>query len=461
MVWAIYLSNMKIKDRLALYFTLVSTKALLGVLFSVYFIFIKFLESDFYDRLNDRAFIIAKLYLEADEISTDSLQKVRNEYLETLNSEVVRIYDEQNKPRFISDNQQFWTSDRINQVRKSKKTRFKEGMQQTVGIFYKDNQGDFVILVSAIDQSSFSRISKLRTIMIATFIIITLGLLLSSRWIANRILKPLDIFIADVKNIKSNNLDFRVAERKNKDEIDLLAQNFNQLMAHLEQAFILQKTFVANASHELRTPITSLLMSAEIALQQNRSTEEYQHTLRSVIEDAEKMNTTINSLLSLAQADLEFGSTQTEPVRIDELLWQLQEHWNKIKNQGKLIIEFEELPMDTEQLVLRINKNLLEIAINNIISNAFKFSDQRDVRCMLSVKNQLLQIEIKDLGKGISDEDKQHIYQPFYTSKQKTSLNGSGMGLYMAHKIITLANGEISFTSDSHGTSFLLSWKIG
>ncbi|RYF23338.1 MAG: HAMP domain-containing protein [Flavobacteriales bacterium] len=452
---------MKIKDRLALYFTLVSTTALLGVLFSVYFIFIKFLESDFYDRLNDRAFIIAKLYLEADEISADSLQKVRNEYLETLNSEVVRIYDKQNKPRFISDNQQFWTSDRINQVRKSKKTRFKEGMQQTVGIFYKDNQGDFVILVSAIDQSSFSRISKLRTIMIATFIIITLGLLLSSRWIANRILKPLDIFIADVKNIKSNNLDFRVAERKNKDEIDLLAQNFNQLMAHLEQAFILQKTFVANASHELRTPITSLLMSAEIALQQNRSTEEYQHTLRSVIEDAEKMNTTINSLLSLAQADLEFGSTQTAPVRIDELLWQLQEHWKKINKQGKLIIEFEELPTDTEQLVLRINKNLLEIAINNIISNAFKFSDQRDVRCILSVKNQLIQIEIKDLGKGISDEDKQHIYQPFYTSKQQTSLNGSGMGLYMAHKIITLANGEISFTSDSHGTSFLLSWKIG
>lgn len=452
---------MKIKDRLALYFTLVSTTALLGVLFSVYFIFIKFLESDFYDRLNDRAFIIAKLYLEADEISADSLQKVRNEYLETLNSEVVRIYDKQNKPRFISDNQQFWTSDRINQVRKSKKTRFKEGMQQTVGIFYKDNQGDFVILVSAIDQSSFSRISKLRTIMIATFIIITLGLLLSSRWIANRILKPLDIFIADVKNIKSNNLDFRVAERKNKDEIDLLAQNFNQLMAHLEQAFILQKTFVANASHELRTPITSLLMSAEIALQQNRSTEEYQHTLRSVIEDAEKMNTTINSLLSLAQADLEFGSTQTAPVRIDELLWQLQEHWNKINKQGKLIIEFEELPTDTEKLVLQTNKNLLEIAINNIIGNAFKFSDQRDVRCILSVKNQLIQIEIKNLGKGISDEDKQHIYQPFYTSKQQTSLNGSGMGLYMAHKIITLANGEISFTSDNHGTSFLLSWKIG
>ncbi|RYG19209.1 MAG: HAMP domain-containing protein, partial [Chitinophagaceae bacterium] len=423
---------MKIKDRLALYFTLVSTTVLLSVLFVVYFIFVKFLESDFYDRLTDRAFINAKLYLEADEISADSLKRVQTAYLETLNGEVVRIYDNNNRPRFINDNQQFWSSNIINRVRNSKKVRVKDGLRQTVGIFYKDNQGDFVILASAIDQSSNSRIAKLKTSMILTFLAITIGLLLSSRWIANRILKPLDAFISDVKKIKSSNLDFRVKETSNKDEINLLAQNFNQLMAHLEQAFILQKTFVANASHELRTPITSLLMEAEIALGQTRSAEEYQRALRSVIEDADKMNTTINSLLSLAQNDLEIGSLQTEAIRIDELLWQIQEHWSRINKQGKLHIEFEELPDDTEQLVLQTNKNLLEIAINNIISNAFKFSNQQDVHCILTAKNQLIKLQIKDLGKGISEEDKLNIYQPFYTSRQQTTLNGNGMGLYMA-----------------------------
>ncbi|WAC40464.1 histidine kinase dimerization/phospho-acceptor domain-containing protein [Pedobacter sp. SL55] len=305
---------MKIKDRLAVYFTLISTTVLLAVLFAVYFIFIKFLESDFYDRLYDRAFINANLYLEADEISADSLKRVKTEYLETLNGEIVRIYDSNNKPRFITDNQQFWTNDFINKVRKAKKLRTKDGLRQTVGIFYRDNQGDFVILASAIDNSTYNRIGKLRLIMIATFIIIVVGLLLSARWMANKILKPLDIFIEEVKKIKSSNLDFRVQESKNKDEINLLAQNFNQLMDHLEQAFILQKTFVANASHELRTPITSLLMEAEIALSQPRNTEEYQKALRSVVDDADKMNATINSLLSLAQADLELGATQTETV---------------------------------------------------------------------------------------------------------------------------------------------------
>lgn len=446
---------MKIKDRLALYFTLISTSVLITVLVAVYFIFIKFLENDFYERLNDRAFINAKLFLEADEISSDSLKQVKTEYLETLNGEVVRIYDAHNRPSFISDNQQFWTSDIINQVRREKKIRFKEGVRQTVGIFYHDNQGDFVILASAIDKSTHARIGKLKNSMFFTFIVIVMGLLLSSRWVANRILKPLNVFIAEVKNIKLSNLEVRVKESRNKDEIALLAQNFNQLMDKLEQAFILQKTFVANASHELRTPITSLLMEAEIALNQHRSTEEYEKALRSIVEDADKMNATINSLLSLAQSDLEMGNLPAQPIRIDELLWELREYWNN-KNNGKakLVVDMPNLPQNELLLTLHFDKSLLEIALNNIIGNAFKFSGQQDVLCTLTAENAHITISIKDNGPGIPPIDEANIYQPFYTSAQPNPLKGNGMGLYMAHKIITLAKGEISFKSSDKGTVF-------
>lgn len=446
---------MKIKDRLALYFTLISTSVLVTVLLAVYFIFIKFLESDFYERLNDRAFINAKLYLEADEISADSLKQVKMEYLETLNGEVVRIYDEHNRPRFISDNQQFWSSDVINEVRKTKKMRFKEGVRQTVGIFYHDNQGDFVILASAIDKSTHARIGKLKNSMFFTFIIIVVGLLLSSRWLAKRVLKPLNVFIAEVKNIKLSNLEVRVREGKNKDEITLLAQNFNQLMDKLEQAFILQKTFVANASHELRTPITSLLMEAEIALNQRRSTEEYEKALHSIVEDADKMNATINSLLSLAQSDLDIGSLHSQAIRIDELLWELQQHWNSKNNdEAKLVVNMPNLPQNDLLLTLYFDKSLLEIALNNIIGNAFKFSNWQDVHCTLTVNGQQINIAIQDFGPGIADGDKAFIYSPFYTSSTHNQLKGSGMGLYMAHKIITLAKGEISFESSEQGTVF-------
>lgn len=444
---------MKIKNRLALYFTLISATMLLGTLAAIYFTFIKFLESDFYDRLNDRAYITARLYLEADEISSDSLNKVRNQYLETLHNEVVRIYNTRNDAAFIGDDQRYWTSDVINEVRKRKKLKFKEGQRQVVGIFYKDNQGDFVILASAIDQSTLKRTEKLRKIMVVFFFIILAILLLSSRWVAKRILRPLDLFIDDVKKIKSSNLDYRVQEGKNKDEIGLLARNFNNLMEHLEQAFALQKTFVSNASHELRTPITSILMSAEITLSQPRTEAYYKTALNSVIDDVEKMDHIINGLLSLAQSDLEIGTDEQQEIQIDEMLLNLQKEWEKLY-QAELILNIPESP-NQEALRIKTNPVLLQIAINNIIANAFKFSDFQTVKCEISTLHNSICMSITDQGTGIEPENYEQIFKPFQSLYKQKEHKGNGLGLYMAHKIIHLLKGEISFTSIvGKGTTF-------
>ena len=152
---------MKIKDRLALYFTLISTLVLLGVLFTVYFTFHKFMQAEFFARLTDRTMVTAKLYLQADEISSDSLSRVRAQYLEKLNGEVIRIYNDKNDATFIGDDQQYWNIETIEKVRRLKKINFRDGQRQVVGIYYKDNQGNFVILASAIDQSTQKRIDKL------------------------------------------------------------------------------------------------------------------------------------------------------------------------------------------------------------------------------------------------------------------------------------------------------------
>jgi signal transduction histidine kinase len=449
---------MKLKDRLSLYFTLISTLTLLGVLCAVYFTFIKFLEADFFDRLTDRTMVTAKLYLEADEISADSLNTVRNQYLETLNGEVIRIYNAKNSATFIGDDQQYWSNETINKVRKQKKIQFLDGKRQVVGIFYKDNQGDFVILASAIDQSTYSRIDKLQKIMVMIFVVIFIGLLLSGRWIAKKILKPLDLFIEEVKQIKSNNLHFRVQEGRNKDEINLLAQNFNNLMEHLEQAFVLQKTFVANASHELRTPVTRMMIGAEITLSQERQSTDYQKALASVMEDAEKMDNIITGLVSLAQADLEFGAPKLQDIRIDETLWILAEEWNQ-KPKGKLIIDILNMPEDPAQLLIQANPTLLAIALNNIISNAFKFSDDQDVHCSLDIQAEFIHVSITDHGPGIPKDKQEDIFKPFYSSAIENRHQGNGMGLYMAHKIISLFKGNLSVTSKKgDGTCFKISF---
>lgn len=447
---------MKIKDRLALYFTLVSTLTLLCVLTVVYFTFQKVMESEFFERLTDRTMVTAKLYLKADEISNQALAKVRAQYLEKLNGEVIRIYNERNNATFIGDDQQFWTNETIDMVRQQKKVRFKDGERQVVGIFYKDNQGDFVILASAIDYGTAIRVQQLLKVMVIVFVVIFIGLLLSGRWIAKSILAPLNVFIDQVKLIKSNNLHFRVEEGTNKDEITLLSRNFNNLMEHLEHSFILQKTFVANASHELRTPVTRMIIGAEIALTKERQAEDYQRALQSVLEDAEKLENIITSLLNLAKTDLEYSSSITQDIRIDEMIWQLQTEWNQKKGKDKLHVEMINLPMtDESSLIISANPTLLQIALDNIIANAFKFSDDQQVTCLLKVTPAGINLTIADQGVGIPSETLEEIFQPFFSSSGKAEHAGNGMGLYMANKIITLFHGKIIVKSTiNSGTIF-------
>src|ERR1700751_4041392 len=130
---------MKIKDRLALYFTLLSAVILVIALAAIFATFTSFAKAGFYSRLMDRAKVAAQLYLEADEISVDSLTHVRTQYLKQIPGEVVRFYNDRDSPYFIDDQQQYWSDKVIDMVRRQKIVEFSEGARQTVGIYYNDN----------------------------------------------------------------------------------------------------------------------------------------------------------------------------------------------------------------------------------------------------------------------------------------------------------------------------------
>ncbi|WP_406827257.1 ATP-binding protein [Pedobacter sp. KACC 23697] len=439
---------MKIKDRIALYFTLISTSMLFAVLCTVYFTFMKFLEADFFERLTDRTMVTAKLYLEADEISRDALNTVRHKYLQKLNSEVIRVYDKKNRATFIGDTAQYWTPATIDQVRRKGRLKYTDGQRQVVGIYYKDNQGDFVILASANDQGSHNRLDKLLKIMIFIFILISLVVLLLSRWIAQKMLKPLQKFMLEVKQAGAQNMEFRVEENNNKDEINLIAQSFNHLMEELEQAFILQKTFVANASHELRTPVTRIMMTAELALSKERDQLAYQKVIASMLEDAEKMEHTITGLVALAKMDLDLINSKLVPIKLDDLLAKIQTEW-KVQKDLDLNITYQK-SIDTNTEIMA-NAVLLQIALDNIISNAFKFSNNQAVHILIeTIKNQSF-IHITDHGSGIPADDQAAVFNPFYTRAKEQGHHGEGMGLYMAKKIIDLLKGEITFNNAEKG----------
>jgi len=438
---------MKIKNRLSLYFTALSAIVLLIVEAVICIIFSSLIKSDFYDHLMYRANVAAQLYLEADEISADSLSHVRARYLQPIPHEVIRFYDDKNAASFINDKNQFWSAPVINMVRKRKQVEFAEGNRQTVGIYYNDNQGNFVILVSADDGQGHKRWLDLVESMVILLISVTSGLFITSRLFAQKALEPIDRVIEQMRQVRAGSLNMRVDEGNGKDEISAVAHNFNQVIAHLENAFELQQTFVINASHELRTPITTIIGEIEIALNKIRSHAEYEQVLHSVLTDAERLNETISSLLELANVDMNYTQAALKPVAIDELIWELEEYWTAKAGKGLFSVNILHLPEDHEKLLLLANKTLLTIAFNNIIGNAFKFSANKPVKCELNANEKGITVAITDQGIGVMPEELDKIFESFYRGTNVKGYNGNGIGLYVTQKIIGLFNGSIRVSS--------------
>lgn len=448
---------MKIKDRLSLYFTLLGSGVLLVVLVSIYFSFYSFIRGDFYTHLKDRANVAAQLYLEADEITPDSLSRVRNRYLKSLPDEVIRIYDSRNSAAFIHDDQQYWDHKTIENVRRRGYLQYHDMDHRVVGIYYKDNQGNFVILVSAKDVEGIQRLNALLKTMIILFFLVGTALFLVSRWLAKEALSPLNNVVKQMQRIKASNLHLRVDEGNGKDEISELARNFNRLLAHLENAFELQKTYVANASHELRTPITSIIGEVELALNKERSKQENEKTLQLVLEESEKLRDTISDLMELAQVDMDYTVAELNPVRMDELLWEVHEFWTNKPGTGLFKINIQHLPENESLLTIPANRQLMFIALNNLIGNAFKFSGQKPVTCNFYADEHLIRLQIIDQGIGIPPDDMDKVFKSFYRSNNALKFPGNGIGLYVTQKIVQLFNGTLGIESvEGSGTTITL-----
>ncbi len=438
---------MKIKNRLSLYFSLIGSGVLMLVLSSIYVSFHSFIKDDFFNHLRDRANVAAQLYLEADEISADSLSRVRERYLKSLPGEVIRLYDSRNSAAFIEDKHQHWDHKTIETVRKRGYLEYTDDDNQVVGIYYKDNQGNFVILVSATDMDGIHRLDSMLKTMLVVFIVVGALLYFVSRLFATQALAPIQDLVKQMQLIKASHLNVRVNEGNGKDEISELARNFNRLLAHLESDFELQKTYVTNASHELRTPITSIIGEVELALSKERSKDENIKTLQLVLEESERLMDTISGLMELAQVDVDYNSAGLTPVRMDELLWEIHDFWTNKEGAGALKINIEHLPENEALLAIPANRQLMFIALNNLVGNAFKFSGKKQVACNFYADEKVISIQIIDEGIGIPDEDMDKVTKSFYRSSNARNFAGNGIGLYVTQKIIQLFNGSLSIQS--------------
>lgn len=440
---------MKIRTRLTLQFA--SIFALILFLFSlvIYYFISLYRQDDFYNRIDRRASIVASHLLEADEVDARQRRINQISYFQELPYEAIRVFRANGDLIFAKGNGRLGVTPQVlERIKQQKKVQYTQDARQVVGIYFPDNQGDFIVLASSVDAYSLRKLQHLKVILLVGFFG-SLVLVLVAGWaFSKQAMRPFTKVLREVERVSVKDLHLRLSNAAGKDEVSDLAQTFNKMLDRMELAFEMQRTFVSNASHELRTPLTVMIGELEVALMKPREQEEYQRVLQSTLEDARLLAELLNGLLHIAQASIDPSKIEKTYLRFDELVWMAREQALKRHPEARIDIDFANFPDDENRLMVKGNEALLLSAVLNVLENALKFSPSGKVATgRIVVKKQEVWLEVKDRGIGISEEDLKHVFVPFFRAENVRRITGHGIGLPLAERILKLHHGAITVKS--------------
>ncbi|MDR0228656.1 MAG: HAMP domain-containing histidine kinase [Flavobacteriaceae bacterium] len=437
---------MKIRTRLSLQFIILFAILLSTVLISVYFVVAKHWNNNFFKQLEDRAITVGHNYLAEDNFTKAEFDEVIRKFPRTLPQEQIRIYTSDFIPTYIAEEDLKWSKSLLQSVVEKKRIQFKQGNSFVVGIYYKDNSGNYIIVAKATNTNGAFALQQLKTVMFISLLVALLITFILSRYFSNSFLRPIKSIINNIQHKNITTLVHPIpTEGMSKDEIKTLSENINKLCERLHESFDNQQSFISHASHELKTPIASMLGNAEIALRQPRSSQEYQEVLEGVVTDAIRINQIISNLLAISQLDSAVYPLQF--TTFEPFWWNMIDHLVTHQSQLNLNLNIA-TEEDLSHLYFDGNGNLLELALSNIILNAHKFSFEKPIKLTLLTTSTHIIIEVKDQGIGINKEDIEKLTLPFYRSNNALGIDGTGLGLSLSSKILQLHKGKLTIESE-------------
>ncbi len=442
---------MNILAKLTLHFSAIVASILTLFVVAVFVFSARFRSVEFYDRLESRATTTARLLVMVQEVDKALLRIIDKNSIPALPEEQVLIFDNKNELDYSSVENPittYYTPEILERVRREGKIFFKSGDIEQVGLWYREAEGEFVVMASAYDRFGRRKLQNLRTILLIGWLV-GIGITVPAGWLfAKQGLAPLTSMNDQVASINAGSLDQRLDEGNRTDEIARLAMNFNLMLRRLETAFEMQQSFVANASHELRTPLAVMRSQLQVILSKDRSAREYQATLQSLLDDTDAFVRLTTGLLHLAQSNMDNQRFRFTPCRVDEALFTAQEELVKLHPDYRFQMDYDALPDDEEALTVLGNEQLLSIAFLNFMDNACKFSNDRTVNISLVSTPSRLEIKFSDNGIGIPLDEQEKVFNAFHRATNVQGVaKGHGIGLSLCQKVAELHGGEIELKS--------------
>lgn len=266
-------------------------------------------------------------------------------------------------------------------------------------------------------------------------------------WMSRRALSPVDALVRTAHEVGAANLSSRLQKLDTGDELQRLSDTLNQMLDRIEAGFLRITQFTADASHELRTPVSLIRTEAELALRRSRTEKEYQESLRHILVEAERTTALIEQLLTLARADSGRETLNMQSVDLAHTLQDVVQGWKHVASIREL--QFTATLRDPNIFVSGDEASLRRLA-DILLDNALKYTPSAgSVSLKLEREGEAAVISVQDSGIGIPMEEQSKIFERFYRIDKARSRaqGGIGLGLAIAQWIVTQHHGSIKVES--------------
>ncbi|MFF2878185.1 sensor histidine kinase [Gottfriedia sp. NPDC057991] len=314
--------------------------------------------------------------------------------------------------------------------------------------FEKDGHQYALFIQPNIDRGFF----KMRRVLFFSLLTTLLIGSVTFLFVAKLLVKPVKELISATKELAKGNYDVQVTIKR-KDEIGLLASNFNLMTNKLNKLEEMRSEFVSNVSHEIQSPLTSIKGFAKVLRSKQLTEEKKEHYLSIIETESERLSMMSERLLKLASLDSEQHPFQPTTYKLDEqirkIILALEPHWESKKLQ---------LVLNLPQTEIVADRLLLEQVWINLLQNAIKFSSIAGyIKVDILDLDHYIHVLISDSGLGISKEDIERIFERFYQADHSRNKKGTGLGLSIVQKIMEIHHGKIEVESVvGKGTSFTI-----
>ena len=285
-----------------------------------------------------------------------------------------------------------------------------------------------------------------RTVMLATGIVLVLAPAIGF-WLASRAVKPVADITRTAARVRPSHMEDRLPVRGTGDELDHLAQTVNSLLDRIADYLQQRRDFLANAAHELRTPLAAIRSSVEVALGSGRSREEYEDLLVQVIDHSDGLETLVNQLLLISETEAERLKHEYSVVALDEVVARSIDMFRGVAESRNIALELN----TTASVAVHGNLNLLRQLVNNLIDNAIKYTPAGGrivVELTWDEDRSGVALTVEDNGIGIDAEDVPYVFDRFFrvdrSRSRMSETVGTGLGLSICQAVADAHGGTIT-----------------